>query len=573
MSSTEVKNVQPKSFMSIFFGADESKTKSEKIGRLCIVAMFLVMLIIGLVFFNDYGEGNDAVPERKTARITLNCITETFFGKEFFDDLPPLSEYVDRHYGVFVQMPTTIIEVTANYLFGHTMTDREFFMLQHLWIFLVCWFSYICFYKSLKLMTGNRFFSAFGTVMLFVSPLLFANSFYNMKDSIFLALFTIGIYCILLLLQNRSNKKLAILFGAVCAIAANCRILAVILPAAFVAFVCAEDLLANYLNKKEKDSSPSFGSLSLTLPTLKTVKSTLLTIIIVGASFAVVWFIITPLAWTAPFSTFLDTVFLFSDFNRHHHTAIPWYYVPLNMSLTLPLLQLGLFILGIGSLLVTLVKKGLFGFAEKRYYFLLLGLGAVPWIFSVVKQSCLYNGWRHFFFIATGVYAIAVLGAQTLTVLLKKTKAKQIVAYSLLSLSVLCPALWTAFNHPYEYAYMNPLGCLYVDKIPIDAWYGSTEERAYYAYEGDWWGLSNYELLRQFIATLDESELPVTIYVDHLENGQMLTDEEKTAYILTDSYNEYYISSNLPVVGNRALDSRMVMCIKVDGRIISAVYK
>ena len=53
----------------------------------------------------------------------------------------------------------------------------------------------------------------------------------------------------------------------------------------------------------------------------------------------------------------------------------------------------------------------------------------------------------------------------------------------------------------------------------------------------------------------------------------MLTDEEKTAYILTDSYNEYYISSNLPVVGNRALDSRMVMCIKVDGRIISAVYK
>ena len=79
--------------------------------------------------------------------------------------------------------------------------------------------------------------------MIFLSPRIFANSFYNNKDIIFLSFFIFSIYFAFRLIDKPSNKNI-ILSALFCALAIDIRLVAVILPAVL--------LLVFFLSQKAK---------------------------------------------------------------------------------------------------------------------------------------------------------------------------------------------------------------------------------------------------------------------------------------------------------------------------------
>ena len=90
-------------------------------------------------------------------------------------------------------------------------------------------YALIYFYKLAKLRTNNVILSSTAVVILFLTPRIFANSFYNSKDIVFLSFFFIAIYYSIKFFKKHLKKNI-ILAGLTCAIAIDTMIAGVILP-------------------------------------------------------------------------------------------------------------------------------------------------------------------------------------------------------------------------------------------------------------------------------------------------------------------------------------------------------
>lgn len=74
-----------------------------------IALFFCVYFILGLFLVGNYGISTDEPNERMTMYINLNYIT-SLLGKKI-TGIPDLKSYVDRYYGIFLQLPTAVFEI------------------------------------------------------------------------------------------------------------------------------------------------------------------------------------------------------------------------------------------------------------------------------------------------------------------------------------------------------------------------------------------------------------------------------------------------------------------------------
>ena len=93
---------------------------------------FLLILVLGLVTFTDYGMSTDELISRTTGGMSLNYIAEKFNIAWLKNDPVlstfniPLHEYYDRDYGVAFDLPVIFIER----LFSLN-DSRQQFLLRH----------------------------------------------------------------------------------------------------------------------------------------------------------------------------------------------------------------------------------------------------------------------------------------------------------------------------------------------------------------------------------------------------------------------------------------------------------
>ncbi len=199
-----------------------------KCRSVCVPLFFGVILLFGLCIYKDYGISWDEPIQRYTGMVTLNYLNErldldintSFNGS---DHVTPLSQYTDRDYGVAFELPMSLIETLFD------LNEREAYDFRHLATFLVFFLGSIAVYRLAERRFSDWRIGLLTTLCLILSPRFFAESFYNDKDIVFMALFAIAMNTtIAFVLDPRIRTALANSLAT--AIAIDVRIMAVILP-------------------------------------------------------------------------------------------------------------------------------------------------------------------------------------------------------------------------------------------------------------------------------------------------------------------------------------------------------
>lgn len=202
---------------------------NKRIKYASIGLFFFSLLLLGLARYRDYGISSDEPAQWLTGAVTLKYVDEMFHVPASMVDwkrsFPPLATYPDRDYGVAFEAPAFALE-----LLFRLKDFREVFMFRHLLTFLVSFGGVCAIYRL-----ANRRFSSWQIGLLSASffvltPRFFAESFYNCKDIVFMALFAIAMDTTITFVLN-PNTKTALLHALATAVAIDVRIMALALVA------------------------------------------------------------------------------------------------------------------------------------------------------------------------------------------------------------------------------------------------------------------------------------------------------------------------------------------------------
>ena len=103
---------------------------------------------------------------------------------KFVVDIPNLGDYKDKAYGVVFDLPLAFFE-----FFFDIDNTRDAFLFRHLINFILFFISTVVFFILCNQIFQDKVLSLIGSLSLILSPRIFAESFYNPKDIIFMSLF------------------------------------------------------------------------------------------------------------------------------------------------------------------------------------------------------------------------------------------------------------------------------------------------------------------------------------------------------------------------------------------------
>jgi hypothetical protein len=172
---------------------------------------------------------------------------------------------------------------------------------------------------------------------------------------------------------------------------------------------------------------------------------------------------------------------------------MPRRYVPQLFALELPEITLALALCGLAGTFAATIDRTLP--AQRRAVLFMLALAAVfPIALTVATRPAMYNGIRHFVFVAPPIAVIAGLaGAWLIERIAAWKPAAAMGAAALLAAGCLAPLVEMAKLHPYEYTYFNTIAG------------GVRAARGRYML--DYWGLSFRQASLALRAKLDESQM------------------------------------------------------------------
>ena len=193
--------------------------------------IFFIIFIIQILIYSDYGLSWDEGFSRLNGIVSFNYIIEkiNIFESLKYEDTPNLNEYIDNEYGVFFELINIILEKIFN------LNDtKDIYLSRHLLNSLIFLIAGIYFYYTL-----NQFYtksiSILGFLIFFIHPRIFAQSFYNSKDIIFLSFFCISSFYFLKYFITKKIKFLFILCFFI-SITIGTRVMGLIIPLLFIFF-------------------------------------------------------------------------------------------------------------------------------------------------------------------------------------------------------------------------------------------------------------------------------------------------------------------------------------------------
>lgn len=441
-----------------------------------IPALFLLSLLgLGLFTFKDYGVSFDEPAQRLIGVTNLNYIAhkfniESIINNESFAQFPKrLDQITDRDYGVIFELPAAYMEHILD-----LKQEQDIYHARHLLTFLFFIAGVFAVYRMAQRRFNDWRLGLLAATFLILSPRIFADAFYNDKDLVFLSVFAIAMNTSITFLVKPSWKT-ASLSGLTCAVAIDARLMAVIIPALTVGALGLKAIKVN-----------------------KGLKKTIAQILVFLATTATFTIVFWPFLWDAPLDNFIQAFRNMAKFRWAPNfifmgewtngTSLPWYYLPVWIGISTPIIYLGLFISGILSILIALIKNHFHLWASddelQDLFFLALFIGPITAV--IILHSVLYNGWRHLYFVYPAFILICVRGLVFLWGAPKFT----ILCRSLLVLAVsfgcLHTGYWMIKYHPLQNIFFNRLA-------------GNWNEK----YEVDYWGLSNKLALNRIFIKIE----------------------------------------------------------------------
>lgn len=465
--------------------------------NILVILFFAMFLCYGLYCFKDYGISTDELIERDSALINYKrifpSVTEIKTDSVDFAQLKDLSEWKDRYYGVALQLVPVMIE----HMFDFQLSLRQVYLVKHCYTFLLFFVSCIFFYKIAYMLSRNRYMALLATAMLVLSPRIFSDSFYNMKDMFFLPVFVVNLYFAIKFLQKSSIKTM-IPLAIISALCTNTRIVGGIL----IFFCLLFSFIKSIMEKRwRKQFFYCLGTGVLCL----------------GC-----YILVTPITWTNTVQEILNLAGTFSNYTKWSFdvfylgshvpsTDLPWHYLFVWIGISTPVLYLILTVLGLADQAVAglraMVRKNM-DTDEMWVRLLLFMMLIVPIAYVLIKRPVLYTGWRHFFFIYPVMILFAMFAVMRICALLKRWKVLQWSAVGAIGIYMLFVGKWMLHSHPYEFMYFNRIG----------------RNLAAENFDRDYWDLAGLEIL-QYLADLDQRD-EIKVYMTMNYCAPMLPEED-----------------------------------------------
>ncbi len=428
--------------------------------RWAVPAFFATLFLLGLLVVGSYGLSIDENQQRDTGMISLKHVAQlvaptwVVHDPDFDRYNTPLDQYSDRDYGVAFEVPVCL---------GERLLRIEDwgnkFRFRHLCTFLVCFGGLIAMFQLARRRFGDWRLGLLGATWLLLSPRLLADSFYNCKDAVFMAVFLIATNTAVRLLRRPTPGRL-LWHALACAITIDVRIMGILLPLTTVGLLLWRAVRGEISWSRWAGTSVAY--------------LTLLAVLVVAF-----W----PFLWPAPLTNFLEAFENMKTFRWNSvvlyrgefvaANSLPWHYAPVWIGITTPLLYLGAGLLGIGLVLLQLVRQHwrLWRDENGLQDLLFLALFMGPLAAVILLHSVLYDGWRQLYFVYPALLLLGLRGWVAAARWRPRWAGWPRALYVATGLALLLTAGQIVAAHPLQNVYFNVLAGSDVEhRFEMDYW-------------------------------------------------------------------------------------------------------
>ncbi len=435
--------------------------------KIAVSLFFAAFLTLGLLTAADYGQPWDEQDEMDILRMNLWEYARWFHADQSafearaaqdslsINALSPISESVERDHGVSALYPL------APVVMSETVSENLRTAVWHMYCWVLFTLGAYALYACCRELGLSRGAGLLAVLFLLLSPRFFAEGHYNNKDVVLMSL----TLCVLwrgLALMRRPSVIRALSFAFFGALAANTKIVGFALWG-----LCALFVLLRHIIKKTLDRRALWaGAAAL-------------------SGFVAFFALLTPALWSDPVGFVSYLLANATAFQRWENfilfrgvvfdltqTSLPWYYLPYMILATTPLWALLMIFLGQASALFAFRHRFFRAHLDLSLSLLLCTLlWALPLGFALITRTSVYNGWRHFYFLYGPMLVLAAYGACAFWRRLGCRKAPRMAFSGLLALCMALTGAGIASQHPFQYAYYQPLVQLRGDHfLELDYW-------------------------------------------------------------------------------------------------------
>ena len=432
-----------------------------------------MLALLGYLIVDDYGISWDEAIQRGHGRVSTDyALAELGIDRPKLAPQHDLDNYQWANYGMMYQLAATALELNL----GLEEDPYRYYRLRHLMNFGLYLLALVCFYRSLRIRWPERaWYPLLGTLMLVLSPRIFAHAFFNPKDHILLVFYVISTYTLLRLFRDRTYAALLI-HSLATALALNTRLPAVLILGATEALLLWEWYFYRRGDRRNLVMALIYPVLSIAL--------------------MIPFF---PYLWNHTLQRIGSAFSEMSGFdwgginllfgNALQATDVPAYYIPVWILITTPVVYLLFMFSGMAVTLRRIPapwRTGRFWKNDaERIDLMQLGLSVGPILVVIVLHSTLYNGWRHLHFVYPGLIFLSLTGFDYW-----RSKYGRGTPL-LLSAGMTLTGFMMVWGHPHQYVYFNEL----IHGEPLIA-----------RFDMDYWGVGFRDAFERLAKTVPEGE-------------------------------------------------------------------
>ena len=534
-----------------------------KIINYTIFLFFCSYFIIGINIYKDYGISIDEPFHRTSGFYWYLQIIDNFFYN--FPNIEHLrnsynkmewsqdfTQGVFHEYGVFFDLFATFIENILNLKNFH-----DIYHLKHFLNFFVFYISSVVFFYLIK----NRFKSnilGFIAVLFYISsPRIFAESFYNCKDIIFMSFIVFSLFFGLKILKSFKIKNI-ILFALFSALATSIRSMGVFTVLLVLSFLIIENL-------EQK----------------KSVKKNIY-ILLIFCLYLFFTYLFWPYLWFDPINNFITSLKSFAHFNQLEMSIfylgdfvkinnLPWHYSFVWIGVSNPIIYSILFLFGSYKIFLSFFTNldKFWKNLNEKLDLVILAFFFAPLVAVIIFNSTLYNGWRHLYFIYPALIYISIFSLNYF-LSFKFNRFYINGIFIIIFLSIFINISNIIKLHPFQNIYFNLL----------------FEKKANTLFDIDYWGLGNAHSIIKILDTINESENVSmgTASFTPLNYSKYIINHKRIKNISfpgTNSINSDYIFTNYVYEGNPKYKKKYLIpknykkfyTLKKGNIVINEIYK
>ena len=359
---------------------------------------------------------------------------------------------------------------------------RSYLLLRHFLLFLICSSSLIAVYRVIFGMYGSVLTAFFAAGIYALHPRIFADNFYNSKDSLFMALFAWALWHLFNWVKV-SGMRSFVWFCVLSGIMSTLRIQGLYLPA-------LAGLSWLFLYRPDWKLALRYALLGIGITLLSLLAFYPYLWLNPLDNFREVLFTASQFPW--PWGTLTDGVYLWSK-------QTPWWYLPLWILATTPVL-FALFLLA-----------GLIPLRYSKWQWMLWLLLMTPIALAILMHAPMYDGWRHYYFLWP---ICAILAGAALHLV----QSQKTVQWSMAAITLAIALFHVLRGHPLQMCFFNEI-------------YPSGQKQLHERWEMDYWGLGYRPALEKLIEGRSDS-VKVYAWDDGIWNNIQIMPLEERRKIL-----------------------------------------